>query len=115
MEKDIESLIEQLTKVRPEMLNEEALKLFNTIMDVLDERDLLKRQIEIKDSYLSLMWDLGVDYDGWDTVDSLKSLIDDLVDYAKKAVKNDDKYAVYQGGNGKYFNILREEVEKEDK
>jgi hypothetical protein len=38
---DIEKLIEELTKVRPEMLNEEALKLFNTIMAILDERDEL--------------------------------------------------------------------------
>lgn len=49
MEKEIENLIEQLTKVRPEMLNEEALKLFNTIMAVLDERDkLIKRNKELE-------------------------------------------------------------------
>ena len=47
MEKDIENLIEQMTKVRPEMLNEEALKLFNTIMAVLDERDKLKEEIRL--------------------------------------------------------------------
>lgn len=41
---DIENLIEELTKVRPEMLNEEALKLFNTIMAILDERDKLKEE-----------------------------------------------------------------------
>ena len=45
-EKDIESLIEELTKVRPSMLNDEALKLFNTIMAILDERDKLKKEIE---------------------------------------------------------------------
>lgn len=44
MEKEIENLIEQLTKVRPEMLNEEALKLFNTIMAVLDDRDRLREK-----------------------------------------------------------------------
>lgn len=44
MEEDIENLIEQMTKVRPEMLNEEALKLFNTIMAVLDERDKLIKE-----------------------------------------------------------------------
>ena len=49
MEEDIENLIEELTKVRPEMLNEEALKLFNTIMAVLDERDkLIKENKELK-------------------------------------------------------------------
>lgn len=47
MEKEIENLIEELTKVRPEMLNEEALKLFNTIMAILDERDRL-RETNIK-------------------------------------------------------------------
>ena len=41
---NIENLIEQLTKVRPEMLNKEALKLFNTIMAVLDERDRLREK-----------------------------------------------------------------------
>ena len=33
-----------MTKVRPEMLNEEALKLFNTIMKILDERDTLIKE-----------------------------------------------------------------------
>lgn len=47
MEKEIENLMEQLTKVRPEMLNEEALKLFNTIMAVLDERDKLKKKMNL--------------------------------------------------------------------
>ena len=46
MEKDIENLIEQMTLVRPEMLNEEALKLFNTIMAVLDERDRWELKIK---------------------------------------------------------------------
>ena len=51
MENEIENLIEQLTKVRPEMLNEEALKLFNTIMAVLDERDkLIKENKELKEN-----------------------------------------------------------------
>ena len=41
---DIEKLIEDMTKVRPEMLNEEALKLFNTIMKMIDERDTLIKE-----------------------------------------------------------------------
>ena len=48
MSKEIEKLIEDMTKVRPEMLNEEALKLFNTIMKILDERDTL---IQERDYY----------------------------------------------------------------
>ena len=45
---EIEKLIEDMTKVRPEMLNEEGLKLFNTIMKILDERDTL---IQERDYY----------------------------------------------------------------
>ena len=45
---EIEKLIEDMTKVRPEMLNEEALKLFNTIMKIIDERDKL---IQERDYY----------------------------------------------------------------
>ena len=41
---EIEKLIEDMTKVRPEMLNKEALKLFNTIMKILDERDTLIKE-----------------------------------------------------------------------
>ena len=41
---EIEKLIEDMTKVRPEMLNEDGLKLFNTIMKILDERDTLIKE-----------------------------------------------------------------------
>ena len=41
---EIEKLIEDMTKVRPEMLNEEVLKLFNTIMKIIDERDTLIKE-----------------------------------------------------------------------
>lgn len=47
---DIENLIEELTKVQPSMLSEEGTKLFNTIMDILDERDMWRKKIkEIRD------------------------------------------------------------------
>ena len=45
---EIEKLIEDMTKVRPEMLNEDGLKLFNTIMKIIDERDAL---IQERDYY----------------------------------------------------------------
>ena len=41
---EIEKLIEDMTKVRSEMLNEEGLKLFNTIMKIIDERDTLIKE-----------------------------------------------------------------------
>ena len=76
-------------------------------IDIIKE---LERQIDIKDRYCDMIWCLGVDYDGYETPEGLKSLIDELVDLAKKAAKNDDKYAMYEGCGDKYYNILNEDV-----
>lgn len=43
MEKEIENLIEELIKVTPEMLSKKGLKLFNTIMAILNENAELKK------------------------------------------------------------------------
>lgn len=80
------------------------------VSDQLDIMRDLERQIEIKDRYCDLIWCLGVDYDGYETPEGLKSLIDELVALAKRAVKNDDKYAIYESCGDKYYNILNEEV-----
>lgn len=42
--KEIEKLIEDMTKVRPEMLDDKGLKLFKVIMQLLDERDTLIKE-----------------------------------------------------------------------
>ena len=50
---DIQNLIEELTLVKPSELSEESLKLFKTIMKVLDERDtLIKERDYYKARYL---------------------------------------------------------------
>ena len=70
----------------------------------------LKRQIEIKNEYAKLIIDLGFDYDGYSNADDLKKLIDELVNYAKDILNNNDKKIVYIGGNNKKYNILNEEI-----
>ena len=72
----------------------------------------LERQIKIKDAYCNMIYMLGVDYDGCNTVGSLKSLIDELVNCAERAYRSDDKYVVGESLSGKCYNILYEEVEK---
>ena len=42
-DKEIEEVLEELNGVRPEMLNDEAKRLFNAIMKIADERDELKK------------------------------------------------------------------------
>ena len=41
---EIENFIEEMTKVRPEKLTDEGKKLFNTIMKILDEREMLIKE-----------------------------------------------------------------------
>lgn len=42
----------------------------------------LRKELEIADHYLGLIWDIGFDYDGYHTVENLKNLIDELVELA---------------------------------
>lgn len=70
----------------------------------------LERQIEIKNKYLVLIVDLTYDYDGFNTVEGLKGLIDELRKYASYALYSNDKIPVYRDGNGNDFNILHEKI-----
>ena len=74
----------------------------------------MERELKIKTEYLKLIVDLGYDYDGMETRDGLKGVIDDIVDLAKKAIAVDDKSVIYEnfavGKDKKEFNILREEL-----
>lgn len=72
----------------------------------------LERKIKIKNKYLQLIADIGYDYDGFDTRDSLKDLIDQLVDLAVQGIKNDDTACIYIGANDKQYNILQEKIDK---
>ena len=77
---------------------------------VLNLIDKLQRQIKIKDNYFDMIYFVGSDYDGYEKAKDLKSVIDDLVDYAIKGKNNDDKSQMYMNGNGKPENILFEEI-----
>ncbi len=72
----------------------------------------LERQIKIKDKWCQLIIDIGFDYDGYNTVEGLKSVIDELVVYAYKAIDCDDKTAAYIGADDKKSNILLEEIKE---
>lgn len=69
-----------------------------------------ERQLKIKNEYLQLAYDIGFDYDGCNTVESLKGLIDNILDLTTKAYKNDDTSTVYIGGDDKKYNVLYEEI-----
>ena len=71
---------------------------------------LLERQIKIKDSYCTHIINLGFDYDGYTKAESLKKLIDELVEISRKALRCEDMTIEYTSGDNKAYNILMEEI-----
>ena len=72
----------------------------NSIDNLFKENKEKDRLLTIKNEYFKLIYDLAYDYDGCNEVDSLKKLIDELVDLANKGYKADDKAAIYDDFNG---------------
>lgn len=108
---NIEEIYETLTEnVEGSFLNRSMVDaMIFEIKDLQQENQQLKKQIEIKDKWCQLIIDLGIDYDGYTQSDSLKLLIDDLVNYASNSIKADDKTTAYTNGLSNY-NILEEEI-----
>ena len=52
---EAEKVLKELEEVRPEKLNDEAKRLFEAIMKIADERDLLKEKTEKQDKIIQAM------------------------------------------------------------
>jgi len=79
----------------------------------LKENQKLQYQIEIMEKYLELIVDLGFDFDGCNTVESLKGLVEELVHLASLARACNLTETIYENG-GKKYNILHEEIENNE-
>ena len=89
----------------------EVERLNNIIKEKNKQIDWLNDLIKISEKYFELITDLGYDHDGLNSVESLKSLIDELVKYAKLGRAYNTTKVIYEN-NGKKYNILHEEVKK---
>ena len=69
----------------------------------------MKKQIIIMEKYLELICDLGYDYDGCNTIESLKGLVDELVHFASLGRVCCINEPIYINENKKY-NILGVEL-----
>ena len=76
------------------------------------ENKQLQKQITVMKEYLGLIIDLSFDYDGCNTVESLKSLIDDLKKYAKLGREGNLTEPIYTNDNDSY-NILNQKIRKD--
>ena len=56
-----------------------------------------KNKIDNKDKWCQLIIDIGFDYDGCNTIESLKGLIDELVRYALNSRDNYDYEEILKG------------------
>lgn len=113
MEKDVEYLKNCIVYCigNEETGMAESSEEYKEVMDrVLRRLEQLERQIEIKNAYLDMIYDVGIDYDGCNTIKSLKELIDEFMKWAKFAMENNDTECMFIGANDKEFNILHEEL-----
>ena len=69
----------------------------------------LERENKILKGYLELISELAYDYDGCNTTEGLKELIDELRHFADLALELDTDFEVYMDDN-KHFNILGEKL-----
>lgn len=88
---------------------EENIKLSELWCKSQEENKQLKRDKKIMQNYLQLIADIGYDYDGYNDIENLKALIDELCKYALCGIKLDDK-KIISSSCEKYYNILGEEI-----
>lgn len=97
-----------------------TVNLFEDIEALLQENEQLKEKVKYqknkidnKDNWCQLIADIGFDYDGCNTIESLKGLIDELVRYALNSRDNYDYEEILKGDsleeeNKKYKNQQKE-------
>lgn len=88
--------------------------ILSEIENLQQENKQLQKQITVMKEYFELIIDLSFDYDGCNTVESLKSLIDDLKKYAKLGREGNLTEPIYTNDNDSY-NILHQKLESEIK
>lgn len=85
-------------------------KLVSYFENLQKENEQLKQQTIIMEKYLELITDLALDYDGCNTIDGLKGLIDELDKLASLGRVCNLTEPIYEN-NGVSYNILHQELE----
>ena len=106
---EAELLSEQLNN-EIEHLNIERENLISAFNDLKTAYEKLERENNIREKYLDLIAEKSFDYDGYNSIEGLKTLIDEMDYYANLGRKADDKRVIYHHGDGTKRNILNEIV-----
>lgn len=62
----------------------DSVMVYKTVVNLLEENQEYKEVIDKAIEKLQMLIDIGLDYDGFNQIDSLKTLIDEIVIYAKE-------------------------------
>lgn len=84
-------------------------KVTKSISDLQSQLKAKEEMVKVMEKYFELIIDLGFDYDGSNLIGSLKSLIDELVRFAKLGRACNITEPIYVN-NGNVYNILHEEI-----
>ena len=87
---ELEDIIKHAAKIKPTfaplhraVIDAFVQSIINNVPAVEADIDELKKEVADLNNRRHLIWALGVDYDGCNTVESLKELIDELVSYTQ--------------------------------
>lgn len=82
--------LEEKRKDNPNLLAPDSEEIYKDYYELKEKCEYLKNSKENKNKWFQLIADIGYDYDGCNTIESLKGLIDELVQYALNGRDNDD-------------------------
>lgn len=87
---NLEDIVEHAAKIKPTfaplhraVIDAFVQSIINNVPAVEADIDELKKEVADLNNRRHLIWAIGVDYDGCNTVESLKELIDELVSYTQ--------------------------------
>jgi hypothetical protein len=106
-EEIIEYCLKQFKKNKHGFRFENGLQI--SLYEVFKQLKAKEEMVKIMEKYFELIIDLGFDYDGFNKADSLKSLIDELVRFAKLGRACNTTEPIYVN-NENVYNILHEEI-----
>ena len=85
-EKEIQDVLDELNTVRPEMLNENAKRLFEAVMKIADERDELQQRVN---KATNMIENLIAEFDLYDYITEFDKKIKVPLDILKGNDKNE--------------------------
>lgn len=126
-DKEIQSILDELNSVRPEKLNGKARKLFDKIMQILDERDDIKAELQATEErnyslgldFIQIGEKLGLENFGTQTIllgiEKLQKVIEEMAEQlSKRPIMIFEKEFIVLDGPKEIIKYFTKKVEEEN-